>query len=113
MYFNNKLSFFICNEISLEPGNIPELIKGSGLNWFGSTPKLTRPILEKAIWFGTISSQEKLTYVAGFREEIHILSFGDRLGNLFILSLLHRGCSILSSSAKLYIDNSNIKPVYK
>jgi hypothetical protein len=91
---------------------VPEYIKTSGINLFSSRSTSMQRIMQ-AIWFGSVTSKEKLAYATQIAKDINILTYGERLGNLFVLSLVHRCFSILASSTKLYIDNSNIKPIYK
>lgn len=107
-----NIPYYNCNKIFFEPGYIPISITGYGFNLFGSRRNsIIR--LSKAIWFGSLTADKKAGHITGLSKTIDVLTPAEMLGNLFILSLFHRCCTVLVSSGKLYIDNSNMKPIYK
>ncbi len=103
---------FQCNEISFPPGSIPVRFKESGINLFNFR-STTIERIKQAVWFGSISNEEKSLYATEISSQLTILTPGERYGNLFALSIVHRCISIFISSAKLYIDNSKMRQSYK
>ncbi len=104
-------STYSCNEIYFEPNVFPQA-KAVGASLFGSRDA-TQVRMLQGIWPGSISHDQKLATVSRLSKDIRVLSDAERLGDLFALSLLHRTISVVVSSAKLYIDNSDIRPLYK
>ncbi|WP_038539894.1 hypothetical protein [endosymbiont of Acanthamoeba sp. UWC8] len=109
---NNKISsLYFCDKIYFETGATP-FLRASSVSLFGSRSTTIARMLQ-GIWPGSTSTTDKL-YIAGtLSSNIRLLTDAERLGDLFALSLIHRIISITASSAKLYTDNSNIRPLFK
>ncbi|MBA8666959.1 hypothetical protein H1Q59_03515 [Holosporaceae bacterium 'Namur'] len=109
---NNKISsIYFCDKIYFETATTP-FLRANSVSLFGSRSTTVARMLQ-GIWPGSTSTTDKL-YIAGtLSSNIRLLTDAERLGDLFALSLIHRIISIAASSAKLYTDNSNIRPLFK
>ncbi|KIE05881.1 hypothetical protein NF27_CG00610 [Candidatus Jidaibacter acanthamoeba] len=109
---NNKISsIHFCDKIYFER-DTTLFLRDQSVSLFGSKSTTIVRMLQ-GIWPGSISTPDKISISGVLSSNIRLLTDAERLGDLFALSLIHRIISITASSAKLYTDNSNIRPLFK